>query len=176
MLMSTDGLPSAYHPFLLKNILSSIHELFLNLCPIGINPRHARLSVKQMCSLPALQVNPFRDRICKVFSGEDGTFSFENFLEMASVLSEQAPFNLKIKYAFRVYDFNENDYIDEDDITTIIHRLTNTEEIEENEIIQLIDHVLDEADLDNDSMLSFEDFEIAMSKIPDFLNSFRINF
>ncbi|XP_030050984.1 calcium and integrin-binding family member 4 [Microcaecilia unicolor] len=153
-----------------------MHELFLNLCPIGINPRHAKLSTKQVCSLPALQVNPFRDRICKVFSGDDGTFSFEHFLEMASVLSDQAPFKIKIKYAFRVYDFNENDYIDEEDIKTIVHRLTHSEDIEENDIIQLIDHVLDEADLDNDSMLSFEDFENAMSKTPDFLNSFRINF
>ncbi|XP_029452104.1 calcium and integrin-binding family member 4 [Rhinatrema bivittatum] len=138
--------------------------------------QNARLSAKQICSLPELKVNPFRDRICKVFAGEDGMFSFEHFLEMASVLSDHASFNVKIKYAFRVYDFNENDYIDEDDLEAIIHRLTNKSDLEDDDIIQLIDHVLDEADLDNDNMLNFSDFENAMSRTPDFLNSFRITF
>ena len=36
-----------------------------------------------------LQVNPFRDRICKVFSSSgDGALTFEDFLDMMSVFSE----------------------------------------------------------------------------------------
>lgn len=48
------------------------------------------------------QVNPFRDRICRVFSHND-VFSFEDVLGMASVFSEQACPSLKIEYAFRIY-------------------------------------------------------------------------
>lgn len=51
---------------------------------------------------PHLQVNPFRDRICRVFSHND-VFSFEDVLGMASVFSEQACPSLKIEYAFRIY-------------------------------------------------------------------------
>jgi Ca2+-binding EF-hand superfamily protein len=35
------------------------------------------------------EVNPFRDRICKVFSSsKDGNLTFEDFLDMMSVFSE----------------------------------------------------------------------------------------
>ena len=50
------------------------------------------------------QVNPFRDRICAVFSsGQDGSLSFEDFLDMMSVFSDNCPKNLKVEYAFRIY-------------------------------------------------------------------------
>lgn len=52
--------------------------------------------------LPHPQANPFRDRICRVFSHDD-VFSFEDVLGMASVFSEQACPSLKIEYAFRIY-------------------------------------------------------------------------
>lgn len=51
---------------------------------------------------PHPQVNPFRDRICRVFS-HNNVFSFEDVLGMASVFSEQACPSLKIEYAFRIY-------------------------------------------------------------------------
>ena len=36
-----------------------------------------------------MQVNPFKDRICKVFSSsKDGELTFEDFLDMMSVFSE----------------------------------------------------------------------------------------
>ena len=37
----------------------------------------------------SMQVNPFKDRICKVFSSsKDGELTFEDFLDMMSVFSE----------------------------------------------------------------------------------------
>ena len=51
-----------------------------------------------------IQVNPFRDRICEVFSSSgDGNLTFEDFLDMMSVFSENAPKNVKVEYAFRIY-------------------------------------------------------------------------
>ena len=52
----------------------------------------------------------FRDRICDVFSTSerlDGSLSFEDFLDMMSAFSDDAPKNLKAEYAFKVYgEFN----------------------------------------------------------------------
>ena len=50
-----------------------------------------------------LQVNPFRDQICKVFSSSGDGLTFEDFLDMMSVFSDAAPKNVKVEYAFRVY-------------------------------------------------------------------------
>ena len=51
-----------------------------------------------------LQENPFRERICQVFS-EDGSgdMSFDDFLDMFSVFSEAAPRDIKCVYAFKIY-------------------------------------------------------------------------
>ncbi|WAR00532.1 CIB3-like protein [Mya arenaria] len=48
--------------------------------------------------------NPFRERICQVFS-EDGSgdMSFDDFLDMFSVFSEIAPRDIKCVYAFKIY-------------------------------------------------------------------------
>jgi len=50
------------------------------------------------------QENPFRERMCQVFS-EDGSgdMSFDDFLDMFSVFSEAAPRDIKCAYAFKIY-------------------------------------------------------------------------
>ncbi|XP_027242194.1 calcium and integrin-binding family member 4 isoform X2 [Cricetulus griseus] len=118
--------------------------------------------------MPPLLVNPFRDRICRVFS-HNNVFSFEDVLGMASVFSEQACPSLKIEYAFRIYDFNENGFIDEDDLQKIVLRLLNSDDVSEDLLMDVTHHVLSESDLDNDNMLSFSEFEHAMAKSPDFM-------
>lgn len=51
-----------------------------------------------------LQENPFKKRICQVFSSEgNGSLSFEDFLDLLSVFSEQAPRQIKVFYAFKIY-------------------------------------------------------------------------
>ena len=51
-----------------------------------------------------MQENPFRRRICEVFSHDgSGNLNFDDFLDLFSVLSEMAPMQLKLKYAFRIY-------------------------------------------------------------------------
>lgn len=50
------------------------------------------------------QENPFKERICQVFSKEgNGSLSFEDFLDLLSVFSEQAPRQIKVFYAFKIY-------------------------------------------------------------------------
>ncbi|XP_070368527.1 calcium and integrin-binding family member 4 isoform X1 [Equus asinus] len=88
---------------------------------------------------PHPQVNPFRDRICRVFA-HNGVFSFEDVLGMASVFSEQACPSLKIEYAFRIYDFNENGFIDEEDLQKIILRLLNSDDMSEDLLTDLTSH------------------------------------
>uniref|UniRef100_A0A8D0GE59 Calcium and integrin binding family member 4 n=1 Tax=Sphenodon punctatus TaxID=8508 RepID=A0A8D0GE59_SPHPU len=155
--------------------LSRIHDTFKNMCSPGEGYREAKMTSEQVCSWPQLKVNPFRDRICHVFSTDD-YFTFEDILGMASVFSEKACPWLKIEYAFFIYDFNENGFIDEEDLQIIIRRLLNSDDIKEEELISLMNHVLDEADLDNDGMLSLAEFEHVMTKSPDFVLSFQIHF
>lgn len=51
-----------------------------------------------------LKENPFRNRIVESFSEDGmGNLSFNEFVDMFSVLSEMAPRELKAIYAFKIY-------------------------------------------------------------------------
>lgn len=137
--------------------------------------KNVRLEKDTILSLPELKVNPFNDRICEVFSSEDdSSMNFEDFLDMASVFSDSAPKSVKAEYAFRIYDFDGDDYITSGDLRQLITRLTGDQQLSSDEMQQLINDILKEADLDDDDALSFAEFEHVISKAPDFLNSFRI--
>ena len=71
----------------------SAHEKFkvLALEKVGHN-RNAKLPMSKILQYRELRVNPFGDRICKVFSSiQDGDCTFEDFLDMMSVFSDAAP-------------------------------------------------------------------------------------
>jgi len=138
--------------------------------------KNARLPRDTVLKLPELQENPFRDRICEVFSSSsDGDMTFEDFLDMMSVFSDNAPKTVKVEYAFRIYDFDGDDMISCLDLEQVINRLTGDEQqLSSDDMKQLIDNIFEEADLDDDQSLSFAEFEHVISKAPDFVNSFRI--
>ncbi|GBP98257.1 Calcium and integrin-binding protein 1 [Eumeta japonica] len=120
------------------------HQKFKALAPekVGHN-KNAKLPMAKILQYPELRVNPFRDRICKVFSSSnDGDCTFEDFLDMMCIR------------------FGE---IIERRLVPIDLKLSDTE------IQQLVQNVLDEADLDDDGALSFAEFEHIIDKSSDFL-------
>ncbi|XP_065083809.1 calcium and integrin-binding protein 1-like [Ochlerotatus camptorhynchus] len=162
--------------FTKKEILFA-HKKFKALAPekVGHN-KNARLSMNKILQYPELRVNPFGDRICKVFSSSNnGEISFEDFLDMMSVFSDAAPKSVKAEHAFRIFDFDGDDMIGKNDLQQVIQRLTGyNNALNESDIDQLITNILEEADLDDDGALSFAEFEHIIDKSSDFTNSFRI--
>jgi Ca2+-binding EF-hand superfamily protein len=62
------------------------------------------LSFEEVEKIPELRENPFCRRICQVFSEDNcGNLTFDDFLDLFSVFSENAPLKLKLQYAFRIY-------------------------------------------------------------------------
>ena len=74
---------------------------------------------------PELKYNPFCDRMFRVFSSvRDGKLSFEDFLNLCSILSPQCPLEVKATWAFKMFDYDEDDIITKTDIFDIIDHLT----------------------------------------------------
>ncbi|XP_054999407.1 calcium and integrin-binding family member 2 isoform X3 [Sorex araneus] len=120
------------------------------------------------------QENPFKERIVEAFSEEgDGNLTFNDFVDMFSVLCESAPRDLKASYAFKIYDFNTDNFICKEDLERTLARLTKSE-LDEDEVVMVCDKVIEEADLDGDGKLGFADFEDMIAKAPDFLSTFHI--
>jgi calcium and integrin-binding protein 1 len=106
-------------------------------------------------------------------SSNDDYLTFDDFLDMMSVFSEGAPRDLKAVYAFRIYDFNNDDMLDADDLRKTLECLTG-DKLEAAEKERVVQKVLKEADLDSDGKLSFVEFEHVVSRAPDFANTFHI--
>ena len=97
------------HTYLTQKEILHCYKTFKAIDPLVLhNNKNAALPNNKILNIPELKQNPFKDRICKVFStSKDGDMTFEDFLDMMSVFSKNAPRNVKIEYAFRVYDFDE---------------------------------------------------------------------
>jgi len=114
--------------FFTKKEISGLYKHFSALRPDKISPKRAnvttRLSFAEVQNMPELKENPFRERMCEVFSTDGQGLHFEDFLDMFSVFSERAPWDLKATYAFRIYDFNNDAAICRNDIEQILNCLT----------------------------------------------------
>ncbi|XP_035666275.1 calcium and integrin-binding family member 3-like [Branchiostoma floridae] len=124
--------------------------------------------------MPELKENPFRRRICEVFSEDgSGNMTFDDFLDMFSVFSEQAPQDIKAVYAFKIYDADGDQFLSKSDLGKVLSCLTR-DELTQEEMNTVVEKILEEADLDDDSQLSYMEFEHVISRAPDFLNTFHI--
>jgi len=163
--------------FFSKKEILFAHKKFKKLAPekVGHN-KNAKLSMHKLLEYPELRVNPFGDRICKVFSSSnDGDCTFEDFLDMMSVFSEAAPKSVKAEHAFRIFDFDGDDMLGLSDLKQVIERLIGDQNrLPESDMKFLIQNILSEADLDDDGALSFPEFEHIIDKSSDFTNSLRI--
>ncbi|KAH9370746.1 hypothetical protein HPB48_016174 [Haemaphysalis longicornis] len=113
--------------------------------------------------------NPFKERICKVFSHDgSGNMTFDDFLDMLSVFSEPSPRDVKVFYAFRIYDYDEDQMLGPGDIEKATVALTRSE-LTPEEVQIVVEKVLEEADMDDDGKLSFTEFEHAITRAPDFI-------
>lgn len=87
---------------------------------------------------------------------------------------DHAPASLKMEYAFKIYDFNEDDLLDVEDLEVVVNRLVNVnEDLSDMELENIIKNVFLEADLDQDRSLSFAEFEHVIMKSSNFTHSFR---
>ncbi|XP_012136366.1 calcium and integrin-binding protein 1 isoform X2 [Megachile rotundata] len=107
-------------------------------------------------------------------SSQDGDCTFEDFLDMMSVFSDAAPKAVKAEHAFRIFDFDGDDMLGIGDLRQVVDRLTVPQRLNETNMQQVLQYILDEADLDDDGALSFAEFEHIIEKSSDFCKLYRV--
>ncbi|KAI9136069.1 calcium and integrin binding 1 [Paraphysoderma sedebokerense] len=148
--------------FTRKEILK-IHKFFLQL-----TSGQQSLTTEQFVNINELRINPFRHRIAEVFANEDGILLFEDFLDFLSIFSDEATRDVKSFYAFQIYDFNNDDYIDGQDMYDMV-KLQVGDELSEDEIRTIVTKMVEETDIDGDGRLSYVEFEHVVARCPDFV-------
>ncbi|XP_064123215.1 calcium and integrin-binding protein 1 isoform X2 [Loxodonta africana] len=164
-------------------VRSRAHKRFCELLPQGHRSMEeslqARVSFQQILSLPELKANPFKERICGVFSTSPtrDSLSFEDFLDLLSVFSDTATPDIKSHYAFRIFDFDDDGTLNREDLCQLVNCLTGEGEdtrLSASEMKQLIDNILEESDIDRDGTINLSEFQHVISRSPDFVSSFKI--
>ncbi|KAJ8393156.1 hypothetical protein AAFF_G00068390 [Aldrovandia affinis] len=139
-----------------------------------------RIPMEKILTMPELKSNPFRKRICYVFSTserKDGSLTFEDFLDLLSAFSDSATLEIKSHYAFRIFDFDDDGTLDCGDLENLVNCLTGETDdtrLTPDEMRQLINNILEESDIDKDGTVNLSEFQHVISRSPDFVSSFKI--
>ncbi|GIY23305.1 calcium and integrin-binding protein 1 [Caerostris darwini] len=162
--------------YLTEREIQYAFKRFKNLHPRILNKdKNARIPIEIIKRMPEFQNNPFTDRICYIFSSEsDGLWSFEDFLDMVSVFGSATPPEKKADYAFCIYDFDGDGFLSKNDLKQLICSLTGGETLDEQDMEDIVEKAMEEADIDKDGMLSPGEFKHVLMKCPDFSRSFTI--
>ncbi|XP_051837075.1 calcium and integrin-binding protein 1 [Antechinus flavipes] len=169
--------------FLTKQEILLAHRRFIELLPPESrnveDSLRVRVSNEQILTLPELKANPFRERICRVFSTapERDSLSFEDFLDLFSVFSDAATPEIKSHYAFRIFDFDDDGTLNKEDLKCLVNCLTGDgqdTQLTSSEMKQLIENILEESDIDRDGTINLSEFQHVISRSPDFTSSFKI--
>lgn len=129
---------------------------------------------EKIIKLPELSENPFKERVCESFSKDGyGNLNFEEFLDCLSVFSENAPRDLKIFYAFKIYDTDNDCFINDVDIRRVLKSLTKSE-LSSDDHQKIVEKIIEEGDIDGDGKLSYLEFENILKRAPEFLATFHI--
>ena len=111
--------------FLTKDELLILDEIYQQLDRSG----DGELDLDEFRLLPELIFNPFSNRIMRIFTRDgNGTLSFLEAVELFSVFSPRATMRVKARYAFCVYDFDEDGYIGVSDMENTIKRMSESAE------------------------------------------------
>ena len=143
------------------------------------------LATKQaICEQSELRNNPFRFRLCEIFTSMDpnsphyGALSFDEYVDLYNVMSPRASKEDKMKTAFRLYDYDGNGYLTPEDITELLKQLSTTpkgrELLTEKEVHDIVERVMRDCDIDGNNRLSYQEFSKVLNRIPDFQVKFRV--
>merc|ERR1711942_16446 len=174
-----------YHPWL--NFIKWVEKLVGEEIVQGvdsINDERCQVSMADIITtLQELKVNPFALRICQVFAQNNDFLLFEEFLDMMSVLSEAAPPQVKAEWAFKVFDYDEDNLLGHSDVRKVVEAITNSGEgagaeniarLDKDQVASVVENVLNETDLNRTGFISLTEFKQIVTNSPDFAQSFRI--
>lgn len=95
--------------------------------------------------------------------------TFNNFLQMLNAFSPRASLQLKAYYAFKLYDFDGDRFINTEDIVRALELMVGEKKMSPEKMHAVAAAVLVEGDLDGSNRLSQTEFIRIIKRIPDFM-------
>jgi Ca2+-binding EF-hand superfamily protein len=132
-LRMTSKLSSLFILKLYRNFTEYLHVL---------NPDHFDVSdipENKFKHIPALQFNPLRRRViacCRAVEDEKKNINFADFVNMMSILNPEGKIDVKLKFAFRLYDYDRDGKIGFEDLKKYLSAVTEFQSAVESEAVK----------------------------------------
>ncbi|KAK7749903.1 Calcineurin subunit B [Cytospora paraplurivora] len=113
---------------------------------------------EEFLSLPQINSNPLATRMIAIFDEDGGgNVDFQEFVSGLSAFSSKGNKEQKLRFAFKVYDIDRDGYISNGELFIVLKMMVGSN-LKDQQLQQIVDKTIMEADLDNDGKISFEEF------------------
>lgn len=87
-----------------------------------------------------------------------GDVDFQEFVSGLSAFSSKGNKEEKLRFAFKVYDIDRDGYISNGELFIVLKMMVGSN-LKDQQLQQIVDKTIMEADLDHDGKISFEEFQ-----------------
>jgi len=113
---------------------------------------------EEFLSLPQVSSNPLATRMIAIFDEDGGgDVDFQEFVHGLSAFSSKGNKEEKLRFAFKVYDIDRDGYISNGELFIVLKMMVGSN-LKDQQLQQIVDKTIMEADKDGDGKISFEEF------------------
>jgi len=135
--------------------------------------QNGELDPHELFDVEDIADNPLVKRVISIFdTNSDGKVSFVEFIVGLAKLTAGTDEYQKTKFAFDVYDVNKDGFISNGELFTVMKIMVGNN-LNDQQLQQLVDRTIIQADKDGDGMISFSEFKEMVSHI-DIAEKLRI--
>ncbi|KAH0587083.1 Calcineurin subunit B [Termitomyces sp. 'cryptogamus'] len=112
----------------------------------------------EFLQIPQIATNPLASRMIAIFDEDGGgTVDFQEFVGGLSAFSSRGGREEKLRFAFKVYDVDRDGYISNGELFLVLKMMVGSN-LKDQQLQQIVDKTILEADKDGDGKLSFDEF------------------
>lgn len=145
---------------------------------VTINSFSDHISQKQFQKAMLFKDTTFLDRIFRVVDkNDDNKISFAEYVECLSILSNKASKEDKLKFSFKIYDFDGDGFISSTDLRAVMAATLREHGIviTRPDIDFVVEKTMTEVNPKSENMISFEEYKKVVEGNPHMLAQLTIN-
>ncbi|KAF9138424.1 Calcineurin subunit B [Mortierella sp. GBA39] len=113
---------------------------------------------EEFLAIPQIATNPLASRLIAIMDEDGGgDVDFKEFIAGLSAFSNKGNKIEKLRFAFKVYDMDRDGFISNGELFLVLKMMVGSN-LKDNQLQQIVDKTIMEADRDMDGRISFEEF------------------